>query len=102
MAYSEYTISSYIQSKCTLAERIEAIDLMISNAIALMGDTIDGSGGNIAMYELDDQQVRIKTTYRSIEDVEKGITALERMKQRYINQYNGRAFVLQDRGTFRG
>jgi hypothetical protein len=100
--YQEYTLAGYIESKCTLAERIVAIDALIDKGILLMADTIDGAAGNIAMYELDDQQVRIKTNYRSIDQVAAGVRALERMKQLYVNKYNGRAFVLQDRGTFRG
>lgn len=100
--FTEYTISGYIQSKCTLAERIAAIDLLIMNTITLLGETISGAGGNIASYELDDQQVHIKTTYRSIADVQAGLHALETMKQTYMNQYNGRVFTMQDRGTFKG
>ena len=97
----EYTITGYLQSRVTLSSRIEAIDLLITNAILLMGDTISGAGGNISSYELDDGQVKIKTMYRSIGDVEAGIKALERMKQLYINQLNGRSCVLRDKRTYR-
>lgn len=62
-----------------------------------MADTAAGIGGNVSMYELDDGQVRIKTGYRSVEDVTKGITALETMRQMYLNRLNGRATVLVDR-----
>lgn len=99
--FREYSISGYIQSKTTLADRINAIDLLITDMIALMGDTIAGPGGYIINYEMDDQQIHVKTAYRSIVDIEAGVTALERMKQRYINQFNSRVFTLQDRSTFR-
>lgn len=99
--YSEYSVAGYIQSKDTLLERIQAIDLMILNALALTADTIAGAGGNIISYELDDQQAHIKTSYRSMADVTAGIQALKQLQQKYINRYNGRVFTLQNRGTFR-
>jgi hypothetical protein len=79
-----------------------AIDAIISTSILLLADTAGGAGGNIAYYEMDDQQVRIKTGYRSLDQVSAGIDALTRIKNRYINQLNGRASVLQDRSTFLG
>jgi hypothetical protein len=52
-------------------------------------------------YELDDGQVRIKTAFRSVTELEKGLDALRKTKNIYINQFNGRTFVLQDKRTFR-
>ena len=99
--YTEYTISSFLESKVTMEERVAAIDLLISNAILLMGETIAGAGGNIQSYELDDQQVRIKTSYRSIDDIANSITALRRMKFQFLNQLRGRVFQTQDINAFR-
>lgn len=101
--YTEYsTISGYLESKTDLLARITAIDAIITTSILLLADTTSGAGGNIAYYELDDDQVRIKTGYRSIQDVSAGIDALTKIKNRFVNQYNGRGIVLQDRGTMRG
>ena len=99
--FTEYTIAEFLDSKTTLEERISAIDILIDKAILLMADTVGGAGGNIASYELDDGQVRIKTMYRSISEVNSGIDALERMKIRYINRLYGRSVVLRDKSTFR-
>lgn len=99
--YTEYTIADYLESKCTMAERVAAIDLMISNALLLQAQTIAGAGGNIGSYELDDQQVRIKTTYRSISDIAESLIFLRRLKNAYLNELRGRVFILQDKGTFR-
>ncbi len=101
--YTEYsTISGYLESKTDLQSRILAIDAIISTSILLLADTAGGAGGNIAYYEMDDDQVRVKTGYRSLQDVSAGIDALTKIKNRFINQYNGRASVLQDKSTFRG
>jgi len=95
-------ISDYLRSKSTLQTRITAIEAIIDNSLLLLADTTSGAGGNIAYYEMDDDQVRVKTGYRSIQDVSSGLDALEKIKQRYINQLYGRAVVLQDKSTFRG
>lgn len=100
---TEYTcISGYLESKTTLQARIIAIEAMIDTALLLLADTAGGVGGNYSYYEIDDDQVRVKTGYRSIQDVSAGIDALTKIKNRYINQLNGRAVTLQDRSTMRG
>jgi hypothetical protein len=99
--YTEYsTISGYLESQTDLLSRILAIDAIITTSILLLADTAGGAGGNIAYYEMDDQQIRVKTGYRSLQDVSAGIDALTKIKNRFVNQYNGRASVLQDRSTF--
>jgi len=77
------------------------LDILIDKAILLLADNIDGAAGNISSYELDDGQVRIKTGYRSMADIESGIKSLERMKQLYINRLYGRSVTLRDSRTFR-
>lgn len=100
MSLNNCTISEYLESKLTLADRIRAIDVLIDKAILSMGDTVNGVGGNISTYELDDGQVKIKTGYRSISEVEAGIKSLERMKNLYINKLYGRSVQLRDINTF--
>ncbi|MBB6236502.1 hypothetical protein HDC90_001114 [Pedobacter sp. AK013] len=97
----EYTVVEYLRSKKTLAERIAALDDIISNAILLLAETTSGAGANISSYELNDSQVQIKTGYRSIEDVTVSISALERTRNLYLNQLKGRSIVLQDKRTFK-
>lgn len=94
--YTEYTVISYLQSKTKLSERIASLDLMIDAAILLLAENINGAAGNISSYELDDGQVRIKTGYRSITDIQNGIEALERTRNLYLNRLNGRVTILRD------
>jgi hypothetical protein len=101
MSVTECTITEYLTSKQTLAERIRAIEALIDTALLSMADSVNGAGFNISTYELDDGQVKIKTGYRSIDDVSRGIAALETMKVRYENRLYGRSVVLRDVNSFR-
>lgn len=91
----ECTISIYIGSKESDLEKICAIDLIIDSMILKMADAAAGQNSVIDEYWMDDGQMKVKTSYRSISDIEAGIKGLERMKQRYVNRYNGRGFVLR-------
>ena len=91
-----YTISTYIESKSTLLEKIQAIDLLIEQMTLRIGEVAEGAGSTVDEYSLDTGQMKIRTSYRSVKDVENGINALEKMKQRYVNRFNGRVTVLRD------
>ena len=67
-----------------------------------MGDNMDGAAGKFSSYELDDGQIKIKTMYRSVADINASIDGLEKMKIRYESRLYGRKTVLRDRGTMRG
>jgi hypothetical protein len=101
MAYITYSPSEYILSKKTTAERLEAVELLIDTYIASMADSVSGAGNNISEYWLDDSQVKIKTVYRSIEDIKAGLHALEVMRNKYLSQLTGRQKVCKDIRTFR-
>lgn len=88
-----YTIYEYIQSKSDLEGKITAIDTLINNMLAKMLEVVSNEG--TATYSLDDGQSKISTTYRSVEEVEKGIFALEKLKNLYVRRYSGRAVVLR-------
>lgn len=98
---TEYTIAGYIVGKSTLATKIDAIEAieaaMLANILAL---ELGGTAVQ-AMYELDDGQIRIKTGFQTVKELVAGLDALRRVKNIYINQFNGRTFVLQDKRTFR-
>lgn len=96
----ECTPRQYIESKTTLLERIEAIDALIDAMIASLADYAAGNNTAIEEYQMDDGQMKIRTRYRSPKDVDSGVFALERMKQMYLNRYNGRAFHLRDNRSF--
>ena len=91
----EYTLSEYIKSKTSLLSRISAIESLIDQMYAEMGEAIGNSG--VAEYQLDDGQMRIRTNYRSVSEITKGIEALETQLQMYLNRYNGRATIVRGR-----
>jgi conjugal transfer/entry exclusion protein len=92
---SIYTISEYIKSQSSQQARIEAIEILIDSMYEKMIDAIDDSG--TASYTLDDGQMKISTEYRSLDQIVKGIHALETQLQMYINRHNGRITILRGR-----
>jgi hypothetical protein len=100
--YIEYTVADFLESKCELAEKVHAIDAMITSALSLMAANLAGQGGNISYYELNDGQIHVKTGYRSIVEIEQGIMALRRLRNAYRSELRGRASVLVDKKTFYG
>lgn len=89
------SIKQYIESKCTLRERILAIEVLIDSMLLNTVDAIGDSG--TASYSLDDGQMKVMTQYRSTSDITKGIKALESLKQIYVNRLNGNITVLRGR-----
>lgn len=101
--YIEYgNCFAYLNSLTDLQAKIAAIDIIINNNIALIGAQTLAQAGSTNMYELDDGQVRIKVIYRSVKEIIEINTALETMKQLYINRLNGRTVQLRDKSTYRG
>jgi len=90
-----YTLSEYITSRASNKAKIEAIELLIDSMYDKMIDAIDDSG--TASYTLDDGQMKISTEFRSLDQIIKGILALETQLQMYINRYNGRTTILRGR-----
>ncbi len=90
-----YTISEYIQSRDGLKSKIQAIETLIDTMYDTMADAIGNSG--TASYSLDDGQMKISTQYRSVDEIIKGIHALETQLQMYLNKYNGRVMVMRGR-----
>lgn len=90
-----YTLSEYIRSRKTLKDKIKATEQMISNLEVKMLESIDDIQNS--EYLLDDGQIRVQSRYRSTAEIEKSLEALEKMLQRYVNQYNGRIYVLRGR-----
>lgn len=88
-----YTISQYIECRPTLLAKIQAIDDLISAMELKLLDTVGSA--NYSEYQMDDGQMKVRTSYRSPKDVTAGINELEKLKQRYVNRYNGRCTVLR-------
>ena len=95
MGITVYTLSEYITSRASNKAKIEAIELLIDSMYDKMIDAIDDSG--TASYTLDDGQMKISTEFRSLDEIIKGINALETQLQMYINRYNGRTTILRGR-----
>jgi len=64
--------------------------------IAKIGETLDSETLIVDEYWMNDGQMNVKTSYKSLEDIEMSVFRLERMKRLYVNRYNGRGFVLRD------
>lgn len=95
MAFNDgiYSISQYVECRPTLAEKISAIDALITAHELKLLDVIGNS--DVDEYQMDDGQMKVRTKYRSLADVQKGLDALEILKQRYVNRLNGRRTVLR-------
>jgi hypothetical protein len=87
------TITDYIESKTTLASKIQAYDAIISGLETTMLTAIES--GHIKQYEFDDGLMKVRTEYRSVNDIANAMTGYERLRQMYINRYNGRVRVLR-------
>lgn len=90
----------FLETRTTVLAKITSLDAIID---ALLAAALAGaSTGNFEEYQLDDGQVRIRTTYRNVTDVTEAITGFERVRQHYINCVNGRRMWLVDGSNMRG
>lgn len=97
----EYTVTEYVQSKKSLLAKIEAIDLLIDTMLLRATEATSGQNVDIEEYQLDDGQMKIRTRYRSINDIYNGVQGLETLKNKYVNQLNGRMTVFRSQRSFR-
>jgi hypothetical protein len=101
MSFTTYTIAEFLESKTTLQERISALDVLIDKLILSTAEAVEGMNPSVSEYQLDDGQVKIKTSYRNIDDVLAGVKALEQMKQMYVSRLCGRVVVLRNSQIFK-
>ena len=86
------TISQYIQSKSTILDKIKAYDTLI---LAMESSILTGiESSHLIQYELDDGQMKVRAQYRNISDMTNAMVGLEKLRQMYINRYNGRGIRL--------
>ena len=88
-----FTETLYIEGATGLVERLARIEAIIE-ALELRQVEVIGKS-NVEEYQLDDGQVRIKTIYRSADQIAKAIEAYEKLKQKILNKLNGRQIVLR-------
>lgn len=92
------SISEYIGATANIEARLMRVEAAIDALTLKLLDTTGNA--DIKEYQLDDGQTKIRTVYANVADVERGLIALERMKQTYINQLTGRVSRLRDGSNF--
>lgn len=88
------TIEQYVDCKSEIIGHIATYDILIKSMeksilAALVGDN-GQSAGQYAEYEMDDGQMKVRARFRSVDQMTVSIQALRKIRQDYINQYNGR------------
>lgn len=87
------TISQYVECKSKLIGKVATYDILIeSMEKAILEATVSG---HLNQWELDDGQMKVRNMYRSIGQMTDGLQGLRKIRQDYINQYNGRGMVLR-------
>ncbi len=85
----EYTRAGlYLDTKSSITDKIKAVQSIIDALLVAAADSTSKTG--IEEYTLDDGQTKIRQTYKSTEDIWKGIKAFETLKNYYISQRDGR------------
>ena len=82
------TISQYIECKTSLLEQIQAYDLILKGMRAAYLNAV--TSGHLDEYQMDDGQMKIRAKYRSVSEMNKAMTGLQKLRQDCINQHNGR------------
>ena len=90
---AEYmTISEYVEVKSKLIGKIATYDALIdAMEKAIMTSTVSG---HLVQVEVDDGMMKVRSNYRSVDSLTKAMTGLIRLREMYINQYNGRTVRL--------
>ena len=82
------TISQYVECKSKLIGKVATYDLLIeSMEAAILEATVSGI---YSEYEMDDAQMKVRSRFRSIGDLISALEGLRKIRQDYINRYNGR------------
>lgn len=91
---TEYTsISQFVECKSKIIGKIAAYDLIIeAMESAILDATTSGMYNQV---EVDDGQMKVRTNYRNITDMNNALLGMEQARQRYIQKYNGRVTVLR-------
>jgi len=92
------TEADYITSATGRLDRIKRINEII---IALENMAINAAGkGDISQYSLNDGQITISTTYRSLSSIADAINDFMYLLEVLQNQIQGRSFMLRDARNF--
>lgn len=93
-----FTIKQYLTDAKTLEDRIHRLEQLIDAMILSTLNIVSGDdyNPNVSEYQLNDGQMIVRTAYKTNNDVFKSIESLEKTKQMYMNQLNGRVMSLRD------
>lgn len=97
----EYTLDEYISVQTDYSGKIQAIDTLIDLMLLNLAKQAGSDMSGINEYNLDDGQIKIRTVYTSLKDIEQGVKALETLKQMYLNRMQGRTVILRDINAFK-
>lgn len=92
--------SLYLESCTTAAARITALDAIIERLLVVAATAAET--GHIDEYWFDDGHIKIRSKYRSVQDVEKSIMSFQRLRDMYANRKTGRVTRLIDSSNFNG
>lgn len=86
------------ETRSSAADRVEKINLIIDTLIdAQIAFTADP---NRKEYKLDTGQTKVSVAYRDLDALSAAIISWERIKNIYVNRYNGRMTRLMDSKNF--
>lgn len=89
--------SLYLEQFSTIEGKITALDTIITGLLTSAAKGAES--GHISEYQIDDGQSKIRTMYRSMDALYASIKNFEKLRYMYLNQLNGRGFVLRDRNS---
>ena len=86
----------YIQSATSLRDKVTRYNQIIT---ALEDQMLNVASGvaDISEYQLDDGQVKIKTLYRDPSAIANAINSYSFLRNRALNELNGRVFTFRDK-----
>ena len=87
------TETTYILDATSLQDKIKRLDTIITALELRMIDNAENL--NIEEYRINDGQIQIQTEYQDLDQISKAILMYERLKEKYINQLNGRGMILR-------
>lgn len=96
--------SIYIDSRTSTRAKVTAINSIIDKLMVLAATAAENPSGPVMIdeYEINDGQSRIRTRYRSFDDIQKSIMSFEKLRQMYINRLNGRVMRAVDSRNMTG
>lgn len=87
------TIAQYVEEKSKLIGKVATYDILIEKLELAILTSMDN--GHLTQLEVDDSMMRVRSNYRSVTDMTNAMNALRKIRQDYINRYNGRISVLR-------